>query len=248
MHSRERGFPRHLALLCALFWNSLSANSLPLFGPVHLTIVAAVPAVAAALAIVAHRRPAARRPIRTTLGAFLLLNEIVWYVYQIHHGYLHFPGQLPLQLCDVAVWLAALSVLSRSAWSFDLVWYWGLAGAGMALLTPDLWTPFPSYLAIAFFLSHGGVVATILFLAWSGLARPRPGSVWRAFLALNAVAAAIGAFDAVFGTNYFYLRQRPSHASLLDLLGPWPIYILVAEPLVLLLFWILWLPFRRADV
>ena len=225
----------------------MSANSLPLFGPVHLAIIAAVPAVAAGLAIAVRRRPAAGLPIRYALGAFLLLNEFVWYVYQIQHGYLRFPGQLPLQLCDLGVWLAALAALWRSAWAFDLVWYWGLAGAGMAMLTPDLWTPFPSYLAIAFFLSHGGVVATILFLAWSGLARPRPGSVLRAFIAVNAIAAAIGVFDAVFGTNYFYLRQKPSNASLLDLMGPWPIYILVAEPLVLLLFWILWLPFRRAD-
>ena len=226
----------------------MSVNSLPLFGPAHLAILAAVPAVAAALAITARRRPAAGRPIGHALGAFLLLNELVWYAYQIHHGYLRFPGQLPLQLCDVAVWFAALAALLRSAWAFDLVWYWGLCGAGMALLTPDLWTPFPSYLAIAFFLSHGGVVTTILFLAWSGEARPRPGSVGRAFIAVNAAAAVIGVFDAVFRTNYFYLRQRPSHASLLDFLGPWPLYILLAEPLVLLLFWILWLPFRRADV
>jgi hypothetical integral membrane protein (TIGR02206 family) len=225
----------------------LSANNLPLFGPTHLTIIATVPTVAAALAVSARRRPDTVRPIRYILGAFLLLNELVWYVYQIHHGYLRFPGQLPLQLCDLAVWLAALAALSRSAWSFDLVWYWGLSGAGMAILTPDLWTPFPSYLAIAFFLSHGGVVATVLFLVWSGQARPRPGSVWRAFIALNAVAAAIGIFDAIFQTNYLYLRQKPSSASLLDLFGPWPIYILVAEPLVLLLFWILWLPFRRPD-
>ena len=220
---------------------------LRLFGPTHLAIVATVPALAAALAVAARRRPAAGHPIRYVLGVFLLLNELVWYVYQIRHGYLRFPGQLPLQLCDLAVWLAALAALSRSAWSFDLAWYWGLSGAGMAILTPDLWTPFPSYLAIAFFLSHGGVVATVLFLAWSGQARPRRGSVRRAFIALNAGAAAIGVFDAIFKTNYLYLRQKPVHSSLLDLLGPWPIYILLAEPLVLLLFWILWLPFRRAN-
>jgi hypothetical integral membrane protein (TIGR02206 family) len=222
---------------------SLDTN-LPLAGPIHLAIIAAVPALAATLVFAARRRPAASRPIRYTLGAFLLLNEIVWYAYQIHHGYLRFPAQLPLQLCDFAVWLTALAALSPSAWCFDLVWYWGLFGAGMAILTPDLWTPFPSYLAIAFFLSHGGVLATILFLAWSGQSRPRPGSVRRAFIALNAVAAAVGVFDAVFRTNYLYLRQKPSHPSLLDLLGPWPLYILLAEPLVLLLFWILWLPFR----
>ncbi len=225
----------------------MSANELPLFGPTHLAIVASVPALAAALAFAARRRPALGGPIRYALGGFLLLNEVVWYVYQTRHGYLRFPGQLPLQICDFSVWLASLAALSRSAWAFDLVWYWGLSGAGMAILTPDLWTPFPSYLAIAFFLSHGGVVATVLFLAWSGQARPRPGSVWRGFIAVNVVAAAIGVFNAVFRTNYFYLRQKPSHPSALDFLGPWPVYIFLAEPLVLLLFWILWMPFHRAD-
>jgi len=222
-------------------------TNIPLAGPVHLAIVAAVPALAAALSLVARRRPSTVAPIRYALGAFLLVNEAVWYVYQIAHGYLHFPAELPLQLCDFAVWLAAISALTRSAWCFDLVWYWGLSGAGMAILTPDLWTPFPSYLAIAFFLSHGGVVATTLFLAWSGQARPRRGSLWRAFFSLNVLAAAIGVFDAIFKTNYLYLRQKPANASMLDLLGPWPVYIVLAEPLVLLLFWILWLPFRRRD-
>jgi hypothetical integral membrane protein (TIGR02206 family) len=223
----------------------LSANNLPLLGPAHVAIVAAVPALAAALAWAARRRSALACPVRRTLGALLLTNELAWYVYQIHHGWLRFPAELPLQLCDLAVWLAAIAALSGSAWAFDLVWYWGLAGCGMAILTPDLWTPFPSYLAIAFFLSHGGVVVTILYSLWSMQARPRPGSLRRAFLALNAVAAAVAAFDAVFKTNYLYLRHKPSHASLLDLLGPWPLYVFLAEPLVLLLFWILWLPFRR---
>ncbi len=203
-----------------------------------------VPALAAGLAFISRRNAAAARPIRYALGAALLLNEVVWYVYQIQHGYLRFPGQLPLQLCDLAVWLVAISALRRSAWALDLVWYWGLAGAGMAILTPDLWTPFPSYLAIAFFLSHGGVVATILYLVWSREARPRPGSFWRSWLALNGIAAVVGIFNAVFKTNYLYLCQKPGNPSLLDLLGPWPLYIILVEPLVLCFFWLLWLPFR----
>jgi hypothetical integral membrane protein (TIGR02206 family) len=209
--------------------------------------VAAIPALAAALAFWVRRRPEAARPLRCAIGVLLLLNEFIWYAYQVRHGYLRFPGQLPLQLCDVGVWLAAWAAFTRSAWAFDLVWYWGLCGAGMALVTPDLWTPFPSYLAIAFFLSHGGVVVTILFLAWSQQARPRLGSVRRAFLALNGLAAALGAFDAIFRTNYLYLRHKPAHWSVLDLFGPWPLYIVLSEPLVLLLFWILWLPFRRSN-
>ncbi len=213
--------------------------------PAHLAIVAAVPAAAAALARVVRSRPAAWGPIRLGLAAAIALNELAWYGYVVRRGGLSFPHGLPLDLCDVVVWLAVWALLRPTPWVRDAVWYLGIAGSGMAVLTPDLGAPFFSYPAAVFFLAHGMVVVAALLLAWSGAHRPRPGSFWRVFLWTNAYAAAVGAFNAAFGTNYMYLCEKPGSATLLDWLGPWPWYVLAAEPVALALLGLLYLPFAR---
>ena len=115
----------------------------------------------------------------------------------------------------------------------------------MALLTPDLWTPWPSYPAIYFFVVHGGIVVAMAVLAMGGIAPLRAGAVWRAFGMLVGYAAIAGAFNAVCGTNFMYLCRKPANPSLLDVLGPWPWYLAGGAGLAWVLFWLLWLPARR---
>ncbi len=215
------------------------------FGPAHLAIVAAVPLAAWALTALVRRRPDAARPVRLGLAAALAANELAWYAYAIARGWVNPPDGLPLDLCDVVLWLAVAALAVPGPWLLEMVYFLGLAGSGMAALTPDIGAPFPSYPAVKFFVGHGGVVAAILFLVFTGQLRPRPGSWWRVFLYVNAYAALVALFDARFGTNYMYLREKPRSGTLLDLLGPWPWYILGGEVVALALLWLLHLPFRR---
>lgn len=221
------------------------ASNFHLFGPVHLIILAAIPTLSAGLARWCRESPAAARRLCLGLGTLLVVNETVWWAYRIHFEGFRFPQALPLQLSDFTLWLTIVALFTRARFAYEVAYYAGLAGAAMAVLTPDLWAPFPSYPSIYFFLEHGGVIAGILMLTWGKLARPQPGGVWRAFFILNAWAAGVGSFNAIFGTNYMYLLRKPVNPSLLDYLGPWPFYLLPGEALALALFWLLWLPFRR---
>ena len=222
----------------------MQAGGFVLFGPVHLAILAATPVLAYAVALVCRRGPVTARRVRAGLGVLLLGNEIGWYWFRYSNEGLRVDN-LPLELCDVTLLVTGLAALIGREWLFDVAYFAGMGGAAMALITPDLWAPWPSYPTVYYFLAHCGMVITTLALLWGRLAHPMPGAVWRVFGIVNLFAAGVGAFNLAFGTNYMYLCQKPASATLLDLFGPWPVYILVGEAFALGLFWLMWLPVRR---
>lgn len=215
-----------------------------LFGPLHLSLLAAIAAIAVLLVWLARRKDIGSRWIRVALGYGLALNEIIWWVFRYSEEGFRFPNNLPLQLCDVTVWTTVLACLTLTPWLVEFSYFAGLAGAGMALITPDLWSPWPSYPTIYFFLAHGGIVVAIAFLVFGRITPLRPGALWRGFSMLLIYAAFVGLFDWAFKTNYMYLRSKPREETLLSVLGPWPVYLIPAFALALMLFWLLWLAAR----
>jgi hypothetical integral membrane protein (TIGR02206 family) len=216
-----------------------------LFGMAHLLILVAIVSVAVTVTWACRRSPAAQRSSRLVIGCLLIANELVWYAFRYSQEGFRFPEGLPLELCDVVVWITAFACLRLSVTATEFVYFAGLGGSGMALLTPDLWAPLLSYPSIYFFVAHGTVVIAIAALVFGRQVLMRSGCVWRVFGLLNVYAAAVGAFNLVFRTNYFYLCSKPESASILDWFGPWPYYILVAEFFALGLFYLMWLPLRH---
>jgi release factor glutamine methyltransferase len=201
----------------------------------------AVLGVTAGAAAAAIRWPAPRA-LALLIGAAYLVEH----AYFIARGTWSLDFNLPLHLTDVVTVVAVLALWTRRPLLVELTWFWALTASLQAVLTPDLGSAdFPDLVYWTFFITHSGaVVAAVLLVAGLGI-RPRPGAVARVFAATLAVAAAAGAANLLTGGNYMWLREKPDEASLLDVMGPWPWYILSAAVLALILFTLLAAPFRR---
>jgi hypothetical integral membrane protein (TIGR02206 family) len=197
------------------------------------------------LAAIQRKLPPGSRALRYGLAAILFLCEASYYAYTALQGQPLFPDHLPLELCDASMWLVVIALLTLWPAVFDLAYYFALAGATMSLLTPDMPESYPALLAVQFFADHGLLVIAVLYMVWSRQARPRPGSVGWAMLALNIYAVFVGAFDFIFNTDYMFIRAKPQTISLLTFFGPWPWYIMATEGVGFVLFLLLYLPFRQ---
>jgi len=212
-----------------------------LLAPEHAGALAAIAVATVALVVLARRRPGGWL---RSMAVVLAVVEVSWWVYLLAGGV---PGSelaysLPLQLCDAAIFVAGAALWTRRQVLVEVTYFWGLAGTIQALLTPDLPQHFPSYPYFQYYIAHGGVVAAALVLV-VGL-RIFPEHLARVIGFTIGYTALVGLIDAVTGANYMYLRAKPPTPTLLDVLGPWPVYILAATAIALGLFALLDAPFR----
>jgi hypothetical integral membrane protein (TIGR02206 family) len=145
---------------------------------------------------------------------------------------------LPLQLCDLASFVAVYALWTRQRWAAALTYFWGLTLTSQAIITPDLASDFPNPIFILFWAMHLLVVWAAVYLVW-GLGLGPSWRTYRIAVVVTAIwAVTVFTFNVVAGTNYGYLNGKPSAASALDLLGPWPWYLL-AEVAIVAVFWAL---------
>lgn len=215
--------------------------------PEHIAAVLLAALAALALCAAARRWPG-RPAAAIALGAFTAGSEAAWIVWLVARGAWTPAIGLPLHLCDAAAFLAAAALWTRRRALVELLWFWAMAGTVQALVTPDAAAPYPDFLWLQYYAAHGGIVVAALLLVVGLRIAPRPGAWARAALLTAAYAAGVGAVDALTGGDYLFLRQPPATPSLLDVLGPWPWYLVSSAALAIGLFLLLQAPFRARNV
>jgi hypothetical integral membrane protein (TIGR02206 family) len=202
---------------------------LPQFSPPHLAALA-VAAAASIASLWAARRGS------ITLFAYLLALVILaaWageYVADGVNGTYNAKYTLPLQLTDAVSATAIIALLTRRRLAVELLYFWSLSATLQALLTPDLAQNFPNIYYFTYFGYHIGALVAALMLTFGLALYPRPRAALRAFAVTLAWAAVAAIGDLITGGNYMYLRAKPIHNSLLNLMGPWPWYIVATAGL-----------------
>ncbi|MGH3912601.1 MAG: TIGR02206 family membrane protein, partial [Pseudonocardiaceae bacterium] len=122
-----------------------------------------------------------------------------------------------------AIW----ALWAHSAAAAALTYFWGLTLTAQGFVSPALEGPdFPALEFIMFFGMHCLVVWAAVYLTWGVGLRPDWRGYRIAVLATITWGVVMFVFNDAAGTNYGFLNAKPPTGSLLDVLGPWPWYLL----------------------
>jgi hypothetical integral membrane protein (TIGR02206 family) len=222
----------------------LLARRFEQYGPSHWAVIAVFAIGAVALVWTGRRQTEHQaRRLGRILGALTALVYAAILIYVLTPPTL---DSVPLQLTDLATVVGAYALWSQKQWAYALTYYWGLVLSTQALISPALQSPdFPHYQFLAFWAIHLMVVWAAIYLTWGRGMRPD----WRDFRI--AVTVTVGwavvtfTFNRITGTNFGFLNRKPSTASLLDLMGPWPWYVFVGATLISIVWALMTWPWQR---
>jgi hypothetical integral membrane protein (TIGR02206 family) len=131
---------------------------------------------------------------------------------------------------------------------YEFAYLLGIAGALQAMLTPDLGMyAFPHFRYFQVFVSHGLIITSAIYMTIVEGFRPQPRSILRVFIVSNIYLVAVTILNFSIGSNYLFTAHKPVTASLMDVLPPWPWYLLIIELLGMAFVGLFYLPFAIRD-
>ncbi|MGP9538799.1 YwaF family protein [Brachybacterium sp. AOP43-C2-M15] len=226
-----------------------SLGHMPAYGGTHLAVLALLVLVAVLLVRRARRSAVERvdRALRL-VGWVLLVNSALWTLWGFMPWAWNLHESLPLHYSDALRFIVPIALILQARWAIVVAYFWGLTLNLQSVLTPDVnyfvWIPleFAQY-----WIAHGAGVLAPVVLVWGLGYRP----TWRGCAVALAVTVGWALIavtgNALTGANYGYLNRAPAGPSILDLLGPWPQYLLLEAVLIAVVWSLMTLPWVLRD-
>ena len=186
--------------------------------------------------------PHYREKLAKFIGVVLIFRTIGVHFYWNYLEIWNIESSLPLHLCGLSAILSGLVLFWRKQLAYECLYYWGLPGAFHSLLTPEFTIGTDGFLFYEYYLSHGGIILSTIYLTWLLGMRPRRDSWWKVFFWSQFLVPIIGFVNWILNANYMYLCLKPI-AKNPFLVGDWPWYFLGIEFAAIIHFFIIYLPF-----
>ena len=190
-----------------------------------------------------------KKNIRWAFAIAIVVNETALHIWSAYWGIWNIQTMLPLHACSVIIWLSAYMLVTKNYTIYELVYFVGLGGAMQAVLTPADAAAynFPHFRIMQTFIAHGLLINIAVYMTVVEGFRPTLQSFKRVFIWLNLYMVVIFFVNLAIGSNYLFVAHKPDFPTILDLLSPWPWYILELEAVGFAIFFILYIPFLIKD-
>ena len=229
----------------------MNASPFILFGNIHLITMAIIVLVAVFLPLVCKNQSTSNKSLISKVIAFIILSHVIISPYKdlylLQNPY-NWRETLPIHMCDLSEIFLAAFLLGGPKILYKCAFFWGLAGASMAIITPDI--PVIDLDYAFFMIGHGMIVIGIMYATISLGNRPYAKDI----LTVSAITAfvllpIVYLINLILGepANYWYLIAKPAGASLMDAFPEPPLHLLITTPLAIAMFYLIYIPYAIKD-
>ena len=155
---------------------------------------------------------------------------------------------IPLHMCDLSEIFLVWFLLGGPRILYICAFFWGLGGATMAILTPDISHHDLDY--IFFMVGHGMIIVGIMYATVTLGNRPYAKDIVTVSLITALVLLPIVyGINLLLGepANFWYLMTKPAGASLMDMFPEPPYHLIVTTPIAIAVFYLIYLPYFIKD-
>ena len=229
----------------------MNASPFILFGNIHIITMLVILAVSILLPMIYKNKSEVQKSLMTKMIAYIVIAHVVISPYKdlflLENPY-NWREVLPFHMCDLSEIFLAWFLLGGPKILYKCAFFWGIGGATMAIITPDISHHDLDY---AFFMiGHGMIVIGIMYATVVLNNRPYAKDILTVSLITACVLLPITyTINLLLGepANFWYLMAKPAGASLMDAFPEPPYHLLVLTPLAIATFVIIYVPYFIKD-
>ena len=229
----------------------MSASPFVLFGNIHIVTMLSILAGSVFIPLIYKNKSVAQKSVMTKIIACIVIAHVVISPYKdlfILENPYNWREVLPFHMCDLSEIFLAWFLLGGPKILYKCAFFWGISGATMAIITPDISNHDLDY---AFFMiGHGMIVIGIMYATIALNNRPYAKDILTvSFITACILLPITYLINLILGepANFWYLMAKPAGASLMDAFPEPPFHLLVLTPLALAMFFLIYTPYFIKD-